>query len=253
MKARPRAKSRLFFVLFIFSFLLIFSPSVLTVHSMQLHLFFDQLVEKADLVFLGTVVGQQSRYGPNFNMIFTDVRFAIEQVIHRRPDALPVEGSELVLTFAGGQVGEEVIRVSDVPTLETGVTYLVLTRWDGKTYASPIIGAYQGLFRVIHDEVTGLSYALTYGKQCLKGIEKGKLITGPPVTRIRGGTIERRPTHSPIQTHKEVPKAVQGIGARVSSVVRMREQRPEKIMTLDDLLQEIISRAGKDGGKEGRP
>jgi len=209
---------------------------------MQPYFTFDHIVQRADLVFLGTVLSQQARYETRGHMIFTSVYFSVEKIIHQKETSYRFAGNRITLTFAGGQMEEEAIYISDVPSFEKGGQYLVFTRMDGKTYASPIVGAYQGLFRVIQDERTRTAYPLTYGGHCIVKVTEGELVLGPSVARIHGGSPEKKMPSLPIKLYEEIPKAVHGKGARVSQAVRKAQSAPDRIMTLDEFIQEIKNR-----------
>jgi len=211
-------------------------------HAMQPYFPFGQIVQRADLVFLGSVLSQQARYGTKGQMIFTHVYFSIEKIIHQKETSYRFAGNRITLTFAGGRVQEKAIYISDVPSFETGGQYLLFTRMDGKTYTSPIVGAYQGLFRIIQDERTRTAYPLTYGGHCIVKVTGGELVLGPSIARIQGGSPEKKMPSLPIKFYEEPPRPVYGKGARVSEAVRKAQSAPDRIMALDEFIQEIKNR-----------
>jgi hypothetical protein len=213
--------------------------------AMQLYLPFDRIVQKADVVFLGTVKDQQCRYGPNGKMIFTDVYFELTRLIFSSKTAQSITGDEIVLTFAGGEIDGMVVRVSDVPFFETGRTYLIFTYMDGKPYGSPIVGASQGLFEVLTDEITGISHILTYGKRPIVSIENGDLRVGPPIRNIRGGSMEKIPVTFVGNYYEVAPQPVGGDSEARASVAPLNPQKmsmPDKIKSLDEFIDEIAER-----------
>jgi len=175
-------------------------------------------------------------------MIFTHVYFSVEKIIHQKETSSRFAGNRITLTFAGGRMKEKTIYISDVPSFETGGRYLLFTRMDGKTYASPIVGAYQGLFRVIQDDRTRTAYPLTYGGHCIVKVTGGELVLGPSVTRIQGGSIQKKMSSPAIKFYEEPPRPVQGKGARVSEAVKKAQSAPDRIMALDEFIQEIKNR-----------
>ena len=211
-------------------------------NAMQLYMPFDEIIKKADVIFLGKVTDQTSRYGSaEKKMIFTDVSFDVVNLIYKSEKSEPIIANSIMLTFAGGSVGGETIKVSDVPSFETGSTYLIFTLMDGKTYASPIVGGYQGLFNVITDKETGQNYALTYGKRGIMEIKDGDIVATPPVAQIKGGLIEKALQKSSVRFHDVAPAPAAGmdqtkVSASVSSVAG---EMPGKIMTLDELIAAI--------------
>ncbi len=175
-------------------------------------------------------------------MIFTDVYFSVEKVIQQKETSYRFAGNRITLTFAGGRMKEEAIYISDVPSFETGGQYLLFTRMDGKTYASPIVGGYQGLYRIIQDERSKTAYPLTYGGHCIVRVAGGDLILGPPVARIQGGSPEKKTPSLPIKFYEEPPRPIYGRGARVSEAVRKAQSAPDRIMALEEFIQEIKNR-----------
>jgi len=218
-----------------------------------LYLAFDETVQKADVIFVGVVTDQVSRYGANGNMIFTDVYFDFLEVIYRSEKSEPITGSSIMLTFAGGTVGQKSFSVSDVPTFQTGSSYLVFTRRDGKTYPSPIIGGSQGLFTVITDEEQGHRYPLTYGRRGIREIRDGAIVTSPPVSKVKGALIEKLPeTGTGVMIHNVAPKPAEGMDQqRVKATVSpVKAEMPGKLMTLDELIGVIQEKIrGKGGDK----
>ena len=66
--------------------------------AMQPYFLFDCIVQRADLVFLGSVLSQQTRYGTKGHMIFTDVYFSVEKVIHQKETSYRFAGNRITLT-----------------------------------------------------------------------------------------------------------------------------------------------------------
>jgi hypothetical protein len=236
--------------------------------AMQMSQSFDEIVQKADVIFLVKAVDQQSRLGTSKKeMIFTDVSFEVERLIHSKQNPLK-KGDIVQLTFAGGELGGRIIQVTDVPSFELGESYIIFTLMDGQTYASPIIGAFQGLFHVKTDEVSGISHPLIYGKRAIVRIDdEDHLVAGPKVKKIHSGVIEEelvsetatyydvapqpvvdtaisnsttvipRSGTNPIGTaKKESPKA---------TVSRPAKEKPEKIMNVEEFIAEIQKRIKK--------
>jgi hypothetical protein len=175
---------------------------------MELKMDLEEVVEQTDAVFVGKVTMQTARHGAEGKMIFTDVTFVIDNWVGGRVAAPGSAGTEVVLTFAGGQIGEETVKVSGVPELATGSTYVIFTRMDGQVYASPLIGGTQGLFPVITDDTTGKVYPLTYGRQYVAGFTERDFIRGIAVDRIAAGKVVPRQTESRFTRNLEAPRAV---------------------------------------------
>ena len=222
--------------------------------AMQLYLPFDSVIKKADAIFLGRVTEQTSRYGVGNEMIFTDVYFDVTRLIYWSEKAGPITRNNIVLTFAGGSVGDKSVTISDVPSFETGSTYLIFTIMDGKIYASPIVGGFQGLFRVIVDEEQGTQYPLTPGRQGISGIKNGNIVRTPPVHKIRGGAIEGLQVGRDARFYDVAPMPAEGTPGTDktklrASVVAVKKGMPAKLMTVDELI-EVIQERIKGGGED---
>jgi hypothetical protein len=227
------------------SLALLVSFSILTAPALAMHPYmsFDDLVQKADLVFEGEVVDMQCRYGPNQQMIFTDVTFRVEKAIYVTESAASRFDDPVVLTFAGGEIGGERVTVSGTPVFKVAARYLVFTRLDGKTYASPILGGTQGLFQVQKDTGNGKDYPLTYGGSAILGFDGPHLFLGPPVSGIERGEAKSTAT-VPDLLYRVPPKRTGGgPGGRLSSSM-MAQSRSQAVqpIDLDRLISEIYTR-----------
>jgi len=229
-----------YFIILLCTMLVVLEPPCC---AMQIQLTFDKVIKSSDVIFVGQVTDQQCRYGPNQNMIFTDVCFEVQELMYQSQKAKLSSSNDITLTFAGGQIGERGFSVSDVPSFETGEVYLICTRMDGETYASPIVGAYQGLYRIVKDELTGIDYPL-YGSRPISKIIKNKLVFGPAVSGIRGSALQPAAAGKlePANfLNKEAPQpsaGFKGIRAWISPPPPV----PEEIMNLDQFIAEINKR-----------
>ncbi len=230
------------YVLLATLFLFTFSLVPHDVKAMQKFLSFDEIVRKADVIFMGKVIDQKSRPADNQRVIFTDVQFEVKKFIFKNEKSPPHAGDTMQLTFVGGEMEGKIVRISDVPSFETGSTYLVFSRMDKNTYASPIIGAYQGLFAVITDEASGISYPLTYGKRPVLGIADGDLIAGPPVKRIHAGKAEGLSEKVAPRLYEIAPRSADGTGRAKAEVSLMKSKSSGPMMNLDQFVTEITER-----------
>ena len=223
--------------------------------ALQPQLSFDEIVKKADVIFLGKVTDQQTRFGPNGKMIFTDVSFSVERVIYSKQEFKDKVKDIVILSLAGGRIGEIRFKVSDVPNFETEARYLVFTLMDGKPYASPIIGSFQGLFNVLTDEVSGIHYPMTFGKRPIVEIqtEDHQLRVGPPINKIRQGVMEKAGgiDQPRWKYHNVAPQAVGGTEQTHATVRPIVKEMPQKILNLEEFVLEIHKRiqTGKEGGR----
>lgn len=231
-------KSMLFILPFVL--LLVFS---LPCFAMEAHFTFDNIIKSAEVIFIGKATDLQYKYGPKQEMIFTDVSFEVQNMIYESQKSKLPSLTEITLTFAGGQIGEEEVMVSDVPSFEKGGVYLICTRMDGNIYASPIIGSHQGLFHVVKDELTGIAYPLVYGKRPIVKIDNQELVVGPAISRIYGGAMQLATTANPLPNNllDEAPQPTGGFKG-ASAKVSPSPQMPTEIMNLDQFIGEINNR-----------
>jgi len=253
MVLQTKLKGRLFMrkISFFVVLLGFLSMAAFPCDALHLYLKFDEAIQKADVIFWGRVSDQVSRYDVNGKMIFTDVYFDILELIYKSEKSEPITGSSIVLTFAGGTVGGTTVRISDVPTFETGSSYLVFTKMDGIQYASPIVGGFQGLFKIITDEEHGRHYPLAQGRRGISEIRDGDIITSPPISNVKAGVIEKLPEKEPgAKFHDVAPKPAEGMDPQKvkASVSKVKREMPEKIMTTDELITVIREKINGKGG-----
>jgi len=105
---------------------------------------FDELVQLADTILVGTVGHVESRYGegPLAGQIFT--YYTLNQL-----DVLKgaVEGDDYVLRMTGGRVGPFAQVIQGAPKLSLGKTYTLFIRNNGAELF-PLVGVHQGIFNV---------------------------------------------------------------------------------------------------------
>lgn len=142
-------------------------------HAQQLKLSLEEIAQKADLIFVGTVENQTARVNKEQTMIFTDVLLKDIRVVYGTKKSIQKGSSEILLTYAGGQFGNIAIEVSHAPVLLRGHRYLLFMMDDGLTYASPLVGGNQGLFEVLTDDVTKEEYLQTSGGKVVVGVDDG--------------------------------------------------------------------------------
>ena len=205
---------------------------------------FDELVDRADLVFHGRVVEQACRFGPQQQSILTDVVFEIDEVVLHRPGSMTVSGNRVVLTFAGGEIDGEGFWVTGTPTFEIGERVLLFTRHDGGVYANPLIGGVQGLFLVETDEATGVDYPLSSGRRFITGVRDGGFTYGSRVERIREGKALRGSEVVPDLRYPVAPRPAdpEKSATAYAEVVRFEAPPSSAPLTLGQLVAEIRHR-----------
>jgi hypothetical protein len=233
-------KKTIAFMFFIGLLLLAATPCQTAV----LHLSFDKIVEQADVIFVGTVLDQQCRFGPNGKMIFTDVSFSVERLVYAKIELRDKVNGVVTLAFAGGIMEGKAVTVSDIPRFKTEARYLIFTLMDGKTYDSPVVGSYQGVFPIMTDEVSGTPHPLAYGKRPIVEIEteSREFRVWAPIRKIRGGLLEKavEPEWLRSKYHEVAPRMVGRPEKGKEARVHPREKEmPQRIMDLDEFIREI--------------
>lgn len=107
---------------------------------------FDELVQLADLVVVGTVKEVRSEFadgGLDQNTIFSYATFTDLEVVKGQSAA-----SEYVLRVPGGVVGRFAQDYPGIPLFRTGRRYLVFIRGNHRDFF-PVVGITQGVFRVL--------------------------------------------------------------------------------------------------------
>jgi hypothetical protein len=164
---------------------------------------FDQMVAEAEQIFVGTVAAADSWRLPA-GLIVTDVTFATSEVLKG-----PV-GGVVTLLMPGGTVEDETLKVSGLPALEVGATYLVFVRDNGSAIV-PVVGGDQGLFRIARDPGSGRELALD---------ARGKPIASETVRRALGQSGLRLEPAPPVA----LPALLRAIRDRVRPERRRRRR-----------------------------
>ncbi len=104
---------------------------------------FDDLVRRADFIFTGRAISQQSewRQKGGEKSIITLVSFQVNAV-HKGS-----AGSVVTLQFLGGTVGNATLDVSEMPKFKTGERVVLFVEKNGVN-ASPLIGFCHGKFSI---------------------------------------------------------------------------------------------------------
>lgn len=104
---------------------------------------FDQLVERADLIFEGEVVDVRARWEERAGdrLIVSDVTFKVARTLKGTPQP------QVVLQFFGGTVGKYSMQVAGMPSFERGDRSVLFLRHDGGR-GYPLVGLMHGRFRV---------------------------------------------------------------------------------------------------------
>lgn len=138
---------------------------------------FEEMVAKAQYVFLGEVTSRQSewREKPEGRAIYTMVTFKVLE---------PIKGLtsvQTVLDFLGGEVGDRGLRVEGMPVFRVGDRDIVFAHGQART-VSPLVGFMHGRLRVRRDQ-SGGEFVATHD---------GRLIGNPTDIGLTGVTRSAR-------------------------------------------------------------
>src|SRR5688572_141454 len=137
---------------------------------------FDELVSRAEHIFLGRVVDSRARWddrrrGP---LIVTRVVLSVEAVYHG------AQSSTTAIDIVGGTIDDVMLSVSDTPTFELGDRDVLFVAGN-QVRGNPIVGLTAGRFRVVRDEATGIESVLTSMRRAFRSVEELGLLEPPSV------------------------------------------------------------------------
>ncbi|MGE0371249.1 MAG: hypothetical protein AB7Q01_05085 [Gammaproteobacteria bacterium] len=106
---------------------------------------FPELVQQAELIVVGTVDGARSAWSADGRTISTTVNLVDLELIKGEVPSVPYE-----LILPGGIVGDTAQTYPGMPQLVAGGRYVLFVRGN-RSELIPLVGAYQGLYRVLAD------------------------------------------------------------------------------------------------------
>jgi len=101
-----------------------------------------------------------------------------------------VSGDELVLDFAGGASGRYASRILDVPIFRTGERAVLFVAQNGRAVC-PLVGIWQGRFRVQFDAARGVETVSADNEHPLIGIEERRLKFSQRSNQQKAITLDR--------------------------------------------------------------
>src|SRR5262245_30214655 len=143
----------------------------------------DQMISDAELIVRAKVAEVEPRWADDRSTIYTYVTFS---------DVTVIQGQlfgPLTLRFEGGQIGRYRHEVDGMPAFRKGDEEILFVRGNGVS-ASPVVGFFQGRFKVVAGRV------YDYADTPLVGISNGalvKLVDDAPVADA-GGIILGAPS-----------------------------------------------------------
>jgi hypothetical protein len=138
---------------------------------------FETLVDRAELIFTGWVVGQRSEWRNNNGQrsIVTLVTFTVQQMHKGRAEPT------VTLQFLGGSVGDVTLEVADMPKFKPGERVILFVEGNGSA-VSPVIGFFHGRFSLQRDE-SGREAVFTYRNEPLVDVSEIGRAKRQPVTQ----------------------------------------------------------------------
>ncbi len=105
----------------------------------------DELIERSELVFEGTVLDVKT-HRHSKNMIITEVRFDVQDVVSGHH-----EEQELVLRFAGGKVANTTMQIAEMIYPRKGEQGVYFVESTQRQLVNPLVGWAQGHFVYARD------------------------------------------------------------------------------------------------------
>ena len=137
----------------------------------------DQMISDAELIVRGRVAEIEPRWSDDGSTIYTYVTFSDVSVVHGQLFG------PLTLRFEGGEIGKYRLEVDGMPAFRKGEEEILFVRGNDVA-ASPVVGLFQGRFKVVQGRVHDHAGAP------IVGISDGtlvKLIDDRPVQAAGGG------------------------------------------------------------------
>ena len=126
---------------------------------------FEEIADRADLVFVGKVVGSQAewRVAGTDQAIFTLVEFHTEEILKG------TVAESVSLRFLGGTVGGVTLEVVAVPKFKAGDRVLLFVEGNGVQFC-PLVGVYHGKFEVRKDDKSSRAVVFMHDGKALRDV-----------------------------------------------------------------------------------
>ena len=127
---------------------------------------FDELVERAQLIFEGIVTNVQSQWAGEGGQ-----RHIVSYVTLQVADGVKGDaGASYTLRMLGGTVGDETMEISDSPKFKVGDRNILFVENNGTQFI-PLVGIMYGQFRVEQDQQSGADVVRTHEGQPLGNLD----------------------------------------------------------------------------------
>ncbi|MEM9850060.1 MAG: hypothetical protein AAF847_19370, partial [Bacteroidota bacterium] len=167
-----------------------------------------EIAQKADAILIGTADYQKSQFTEEQRSIFTNIHFKEVELIHAKDKFSQAIKGAFTLRHAGGTVDDVQMYISNMPHFEMGSRYLIFVKNDGKTYANPLVGGDQAIFKILKDEHEATEYVLNASQRAILGLDTEDLtFSDAAVEQILGGKIIYREQEKDEHRFMTVPTA----------------------------------------------
>ena len=220
-----------------------------TASATRFSLTLGDLLSRADLVFVGVPISSAGRYN-EAGVIVTDVTLRVEAPL--KGAALLADPSQVTLEFAGGAVDATTVRVSDVPEIRTGRRYVMMVRYDGRPYVSPVVGLDQGIFLVRTEPATNRQFVMTLSGRFITAVDEGRIVTGSRAVLDEDGRFQAQPEQA-LPSAAETPVSQDPGHVRVIAVrpVETAPTDPAEAMALDQFLAAVQALLATSSANQG--
>lgn len=130
---------------------------------------FEDLVDEADGIVVGTVQQIESLYGPN-DLIYTFITFNQLEVLNGE-----YPQNELLIRIDGGQVGDIGQEIAGTPEFNLRDRVVLFLKGNG-SFMVPFVGWGQGVFQIIQNPTMGAEIVTDYARNRIFGLKGNDFI-----------------------------------------------------------------------------
>jgi len=126
---------------------------------------FDELVDRAQLIFEGTVTDVQSQWAGEGGQ-----RHIVSYVTFKIADGLKGDaGASYTLRMLGGTVGDDTMEISDSPKFKVGDRNILFVENNGTQFI-PLVGIMHGRFGVQKEQQSGVDVVLNHEGRAISDV-----------------------------------------------------------------------------------
>lgn len=144
-------------------------------------------IDRAELIFVGTVVGVESVPVKDRTFAFTYVTFDVQETLKGAAGA-----RVLTLRFAGGEAAPWVYEIGHAPRFRAGGKHLLFVEGNEQLFV-PLVGFHQGKYDFVADPVTQEPVLVDEGRRSIDGVRGASWSRGRVQIDRRGQVRLRQP------------------------------------------------------------